>query len=63
MGVRHLGDEGLVRKRHGKSGDGILLESLVKISQRLSGLDLETVIDETGLTISLTYIKNIKQIN
>jgi len=63
MGVGHLGDKGLVWKRHGKSGDGVFLESLVKISQRLSGLNLQAVVDETGLTVSLTYIKNKKLSN
>ncbi len=57
MGIGHLGDERLVRKRHWQSGDRILLESLVKISKGLSGLNLESVIDETGLAVSLTYFE------
>ena len=53
MSVGHLGDERLVRKGHREAGNGVLLEALVEVAQRLAGLDLEPVIDEPSLAVSL----------
>ena len=53
MSVGHLGDERLVRKWHWQTGNGVLLESLVEVAQRLAGLDFEAIVDEPSLAGSL----------
>ena len=53
VSVRHLGDERLVREWHWQTGNGVLLESLVEVAQRLAGLDFEAIVDEPSLAGSL----------
>ena len=55
MGVGHQDDQRFVRQGHGQAGNGILVEALVAVSQRLTGSDLEAVVDKGSLTVGLTY--------
>ena len=55
MGVGHQDDQRFVRQGHGQAGNGILVEALVAVSQRLTGSDLEAVVDKSSLTVGLTY--------
>ena len=61
MGVGHQDDQRFVRQGHGQAGNGILVEALVAVSQRLTGSDLEAVVDKGSLTVGLTYYSINKQ--
>ena len=67
MGVGHQDDQRFVRQGHGKAGNGILVEALVAVAQRLTGSDLEPVVDKGSLTVGITYYSinnnNIKKTN
>ena len=55
MGIGHQDDQRLVRQGHGKAGNGILVEALVAVAQRLTGSDLEPVVNKGSLTVGITY--------
>merc|ERR1719397_1010525 len=56
LGVRHLSYEGFVRQWHGKTANGVFFKSLIEITQSLSGLDFQAIIDQPGLTGSLSML-------
>ena len=55
-GVGHLRDDGFVRERHGESADGVLLEAVVEVAQRLIGLHLQAVVQQLGATRRLAVL-------
>ena len=52
----NLCDDGLVGKRHWESADGVLLEAVVEVAQRLVRLHLEAVIEQLGAARRLAVL-------